>query len=159
LPTEKELYTIKKLKTFKGMEGMGGFNLDLCRNGKKIAECINDDTGGDTMFYFINRDEEKIFDNYVKSLPPYEYDGETYSTDWNIYVENLVNAALEERLFKRLCKKYVCYELHGDKPGRYYRYGTGKNLKENYNSYVATLKKEHGEKIAVIYNEKYNIKG
>ena len=120
MPTEKELYTIKKLKTFKGMEGMGGFNLDLCRKGKKIAECINDDTGGDTMFYFINRDEEKIFDNYVKSLPPYEYDGETYSTDWNIYVENLVNAALEERLFKRLCKKYVCYELHGDKPGRYY---------------------------------------
>jgi len=60
LPTEKELYTIKKLKTFKGMEGMGGFNLDLCRKGKKIAECINDDTGGDTMFYFINRDEEKI---------------------------------------------------------------------------------------------------
>jgi len=51
LPTEKELYTIKKLKTFKGMEGMGGFNLDLCRKGKKIAECINDDTGGDTMFY------------------------------------------------------------------------------------------------------------
>ncbi len=30
------MYTIKGLKTFKGMEGMGGFNLTLLRDGKPV---------------------------------------------------------------------------------------------------------------------------
>jgi hypothetical protein len=47
------MYTITKIKTFRGMEGYG-LNATICRNGKPVAFVMDEGCGGETMIDFTN---------------------------------------------------------------------------------------------------------
>lgn len=46
-------YTVSGIKTFTGMEG-SGFNANLLRDGKKVAEVIDDASGGPLMIHWAD---------------------------------------------------------------------------------------------------------
>ncbi len=46
-------YTVNAIKTFNGMEG-SGFNANLLRDGKKVAEVIDDASGGPLMIHWAD---------------------------------------------------------------------------------------------------------
>jgi len=52
-------YSVKKVKTFEGMDGCG-FNADLCRDGKKVARAIDSGCGGEAMFYWEDQESKKV---------------------------------------------------------------------------------------------------
>jgi len=68
------IYTIKAIKVFNGAEG-NGFNANLYKGGKKIAELIDDAWGGELQVHWMDSDKEMVKElrlvayNGVKELP------------------------------------------------------------------------------------------
>jgi hypothetical protein len=101
-------YSIKNLKTFRGMEGQG-FNLTLYRDGIKVATVDDDANGGCFHFHWFDRNEESILKKHCESLPncgPFEI--------MDAFVDELVNdALLSKKMLSSLKKKtlFVMNEL------------------------------------------------
>lgn len=118
-------YTVRKFKSFRGMEGYG-FNAELVRDGKPVAFVIDDANGGEYRFEWYDHTaarvpvkginfsgkpfeyqgtpEEAILAAHCASLPPTESPwtkGEFNNVTDDIFVEGIVSA---HELAKRLEK-------------------------------------------------------
>ena len=121
-------YSVKNVKTFKGMEECGGFNADLYRGKKKIAFCIDEDCGGEVLIRWIDKAEIEPLQAHVKSLPrrESEYFPEGCEIDEGDFVWDLVNEVLYQKDVKRMvnkAKKEIqskwLFLLKDDKEGTY----------------------------------------
>lgn len=126
-------YTIKKLKSFMGMD-CPGYNATLCLDGKPLAEVIDDGSGGGTMFHWLdykNRveavvlgyddkprqcmltvEEAKLY-KYVETLPPTEFQGQPMRISVVMFLEELVNDLEVEKAVKRLLKYPTLFSSDG----------------------------------------------
>jgi hypothetical protein len=109
---EKPRVEIKKVKTFRGMEGYG-LNADIHINGVKCMFVIDEGNGGEFR-YETNRDPKKqhiidenirILEDYIKSLPAKKMkmgDSEfEIDMDMDIYIDDVL---MEQETMKRLNK-------------------------------------------------------
>lgn len=122
-------YTISRLKTFDGMQGQG-FSLTLLRDGKTVAEVINNARGGAFIFRWVDigaraivktvdfRDEpcefggtveEAAFYAYVLTLPKYKQDERLAYLTPDMVVDQLVNAVRCERRLNRAFKTKIVF--------------------------------------------------
>jgi len=116
----KKDYQIKNVKTFMGMD-FHGYNLSLYKGKTKIAEVINDGSGGMTYFQYTNQEVQKEFETMLKSLPKY-YDsdfGEESEIDDETFVCILLDEYEFEKRLKRECKKKTLYRLKEYGPDQY----------------------------------------
>jgi hypothetical protein len=135
------MYSVKNVKTFRGMD-TEGFNATLCREKVKVAECVNDGHGGETFFRWFDYDaprvliaifvreregetreisvtpEEALFYQYCQSLPDYTlYVGIEGTAPVHrvhspdIVIDELVNDFINARRFKRLCKNHIVFRM------------------------------------------------
>ncbi|HNS55588.1 MAG TPA: hypothetical protein PKO34_00925 [Smithellaceae bacterium] len=148
-------YTVKGLKTFVGMEGMGGFNVTLCRNEKPVAMVINDDSGGDFCWEWKSKSEEAILSKHCKSLPPGKYyDGTPMTVTPDIYVCELIDIYEQNKKIQRKCKSHLCFRLKSDEPGAYRTVKLKTLGVEKYCEKVKILlAKTYGDNVELIYNE------
>ena len=119
-------FTVKKLVTFNGHEGMGA-NADIYWKNRKVAAFIDEGNGGEPYVYWMysgndatdatEKVKETIRD-FIASLPHYsqaeEYEDSDYDWDdtrkeWKTddVINALVLIAEEEREFKKILRK-VC---------------------------------------------------
>lgn len=165
-------YSVKSVKTFRGMEGEG-YNATLCRNGVPVALVIDDATGGEIRFEWNDwkaarvdvtvrhyqtgasvvhkgTPEEALFAEYVMSLPMYEFYGKKSYHNFDTAIGEIMNAVLVEKQYTRWCKTKTCFRLKGDKEGAY------RTIAALYTAKIkAELEARHGNKLEVILNEKY----
>ena len=153
---DKDSYTIKGLKTFRGRE-VTGFNATLCKDGKAIAECINDGCGGETLFRFFDGEPETAFRDYVTTLPKVRFDDIEVPLDGDLFLDGLVNQELLRRTISKRCKKAICFRLKGDGPGAYSEIRF--NDYADYDTLKKHIQKQHGDSLEVIYNEQFGIRG
>lgn len=116
-------FSVKKLKTFNGHEGVGA-NADVYWKNRKIATFIDEGNGGEPYVYFQfdeiknASDEWKETKDFIASLPHYsqaeEYEDSDYDWDdtrkeWKAddVINALVLIAEERREFKKTLRK-VC---------------------------------------------------
>jgi hypothetical protein len=135
--TSEKKYSVRNIKTFRGMEGKG-FNATLYRNNTKVALVIDDANGGDYMFEWcdalapkveihITTDKgvphtffgtlfEKEFYDYLETLPrePSKYFPDGMKVDGDIFVSNLVEKYELEQWFKRNLKKNFLFQVGKD---------------------------------------------
>lgn len=128
------VYTLKSVKTFIGREGHG-FNAVLCRDGKPVADVLDDASGGPVDFHWrdfaaprveitvlmekwpgaaalspvsmrVTPEEAQLY-TLTETLPPTVYpdDNLTIRMDPEGFVNELVNDHLEATRFRRLLKK------------------------------------------------------
>ena len=137
-------YKVAKVKTFKGREGEG-FNADLIRDGKKVAEVINDASGGCLDFHWLDYASTRVAVNWtgyhndtvvLRCTPQeaalYEFlRGKTWTLDLaghdadnspvqhdpESYVGELVDKFLNDKRFRRMCKTQTLFRLMGDEAG------------------------------------------
>lgn len=146
-------YTVKGIKSFVGMEGLG-FNATLYKDGRKIAFCIDEGCGGDVIFQFVNRDgkDEKTLRDYCDTLPRVKCKGvpEGLKMDMGWFITALVDQCEKDQKFKRQCKTHTLFRLTDDKEGQYW------TLKAVYSPTVREhLQKKHGDKLVEIINERF----
>jgi len=135
-------YTLKNIRTFKGMEGMGGFNATLYRDGIKIGEVINDDSGGPNC-YHIPANELKTLTEYAASV----YRDIEFEVE-DMFVNTLIDDYLEHKRLSKYCKKETVYRLKGDEKGSYRR------INHIFDNEVkAYITKKYGDEIEMIVNE------
>jgi len=94
------MYSIKGLKRFVGMEGEGGFNVTLCRNGSPVAFVVNDDCGGDYLWKWKDDTEEVVLRNHCKTLPPVEIYGMKINVDIDMFISMLIETTKKGRKAK-----------------------------------------------------------
>jgi hypothetical protein len=119
-------YSLKGIKTFRGMEGMG-FNATVYRDGKKVGFAIDDANGGPLMLQEFSKADSDALDAYGKSLPPYPAEparGLTEPTpmDGDLLIEELLNVVEEQKLreknrkrYEKFCKTEVLFRLKSEK--------------------------------------------
>ena len=67
-----------------------------------------------------------------------------------IFIEDMVNARLDEQEMKKRCKTKTCFTLVDTPKNEYY------SVKRPYSPELATaLRKKHGSKLAEIINERF----
>ena len=109
-------FSVKKLKTFNGHEGMGA-NADIYWRKYKVADFIDEGNGGEPYVYWKGGSIPEM-DEFISSLPYYsqaeEFEDSDYDWDetrraWdkNDVINALVLIAEEEREFKKILRK-VC---------------------------------------------------
>ena len=108
------MYTVNKIKTFKGNEGYG-YNAVLCCDGKRIADAIDDASGGPLDLRFDDADQERRLRDYVATLParvcnfadPVTGKPAVVAVSMELFVEDLVNTTRIANKVKRLMRTSV----------------------------------------------------
>ena len=158
-------YSIKKLKEFKGTGGVG-YNLDLYRNGRKIAEVIDEGGGGEVNICWLDRQaplvainiinrggeqhscqgtpEQKLFVELANSQT-YTYYGHTGRKDAGILLEDII----ESHRLKKDCKKKTVVKLVRDGEDSYTVIRTPYTPETR-----AWLTQKYGDQIVEIVNER-----
>lgn len=171
-------YTVRKVKTFRGREGTG-FNAELCCDGKPVALVMNQADGGSFRFewndrgqrvpvelvsehsgqvrlFYLLSDEAKLHEFCKGKTQTYTFtlkgaaETETLPLTPDMLVTNLVDDYTLAQSMRRACTKSTCFKLKGQKDGAYM------TVPFIFTSEIAAgLRKQYGEKLEVIYNEKY----
>ena len=123
----KESIQLKNVKIAWNMsEETTAFTATLYIDGKKAADVKNEGRGGDNHPRFMDRELEKEFHEFCKSLPPRDFgmddDGavnETYPMDYDSFIGDLLREWISNDEWKKACKKGVVYTLTSHEEGEY----------------------------------------
>ena len=123
----KESIQLKNVKIAWHMsEETTAFTATLYIDGKKAAHVKNEGRGGDNHPRFLDRELEKEFHEFCKSLPPRDYgmdaDGafnETYPMNYDSFIGDLLTEWISNDDWKKACKKGIAYTLTSHKDGEY----------------------------------------
>lgn len=108
-------YALKNVKTFKGMEGAGGFNANLYKDNKKVAEVIDDDSGGPILFHFDDSAEREAYTSFVSKLTYFcNYSKELVAHNVDTYTARMVDAFLLKKQLTRVMKNKVVFLHNGE---------------------------------------------
>lgn len=142
-------YTVRKLKSFIGMEGYG-FNADLYRDGKKVAFVIDDASGGclDIQWVGGHKSEEAAkLREYVKSLPTFKLNGveANVEVDEDLFIGELVNDAFLVKDLRSKMKGKVLFIIPSSGDMYTVKHAQGDLLKA-----IAAMQEKHGKDILVL---------
>ena len=167
--------TVKNVKTFHGHDG-GCYEASIYIDGKKVGGVTENGWGGGLEYHFASKTHEASFKAWADEQPLQTGDevyaeyigigvGEEESAkkrdevnaaggrkvDADILVSELVNKALENKQYKRWCKKDVCFRLKGDTTGEY---RTLRNCANDLAAAKIHIDKKFGNKVEEILNER-----
>lgn len=168
-------YTIKGLKTFIGREGHG-YNVNLHRDGIRVAFIIDHATGGEVDFQWLDRNgknwvecevtrwdgkpetvrmtpEEKLLREFLKgkmSPPCFPGDVESQMTPVEFVVSLITEHEVNQKL-RKICKTKTAFRLVGDEALSYRAIPVvfTPKVKQNLLESLAN----QGKELAEIYNE------
>lgn len=132
-------YTVRKVKSFRGMEGFG-MNAELLKDGKPVAFVIDEGNGGEMNFEWYDHKAPRVEVNgigfggetikfkgtpeeadlyaFCATIPPtpseYEWNkGNMNYTTPDIYIEGLVAAVEEQQRLKKAAKTKTMFTVNG----------------------------------------------
>ena len=153
----KKKYSVKNLRTFRGMEGTG-VNSTLYMNNKKLTNV--DDEGNGGCLRFDDWNVEKQINEELKNVGKVKYDPTGDGTDnWEhtydaeMFLNELIDKALEDKEYKRKCKTKTLVITNDCKRGQHieWKYPFTQKLKEHIEKYYKASKSD----LVEIINERY----
>jgi len=147
----KEKYSVKNLKTFRGMEGTG-VNSSLYENNKKVCD-VDDDGNGGCLDFSDYSVEEKL-EKELKKVGKVKYDETdtmTFTYDAEMFLNELIDRALEDKQYKTKCKMKTLVVTTDCKRGQHLEF------KIPFNTITSRklLEMKYGGKLVEIINERY----
>ena len=150
----KESIQLKNVKIAWNMsEETTAFTATLYIDGAKAAYVKNEGTGGDNHPRFMDRELEKEFHEFCKSLPP-EYldddDDEPYPMTYDSFIGNLLTEWISNDDWKKACKKGIAVVFKRHAKGEY------STIKGAYTPARAQQVRDHyGDELVEIINERF----
>ena len=153
----KESIQLKNVKIAWHMsEGTTAFTASLYIHGKKAADVKNEGRGGDNHPRFMDREVEKGFHEFCKSLPPRDYgmdaDGafnETYPMNYDSFIGDLLAEWIENDDWKKACRKGLVFRVKSDNEDQY------RTTKGKYSPELASaIREKYGDELVEIINER-----
>lgn len=143
------MYSVAKVKSFRGTDGYG-FNVDLLKDGRRIAFVIDEGCGGCLHFEWLDIKDKGVLEEHVKTLPPLKSQYGDMVLDIDLFVSSLVDEHESEKKLKRLCRTKTLFRLKADEVGSY------RVINRQYDEKVKDfIKGKYGDGVEVIYNEKH----
>ena len=149
----KHDYSLKNIRTFKGHDGEG-LNANLYKGKKKIFFILDMADGGPMDFQWICPSEIKLFEDSVKTLGKYEYQGMEFEYIPQTFIDIWVTVILREKQEKRLIKNNMVFKLKS-KPRLLHSQKFEKYTEAEFFSMCRQIKKEFGDDLSEIINLKY----
>jgi hypothetical protein len=130
------LLELKKIRTHRGMEGLG-YNADMYADGKKVGEVLDEGCGGMPFVYWKDRSAEPEVLAYINTLPLETFDPEKKPEFAELWpdgrkqdLESVLGSLFDEAMWKkdqdafrrrmeREMLKYILVRLPGDNPDSY----------------------------------------
>jgi hypothetical protein len=135
---KKSKIELKKVKTFRGHDGVG-LDCDLYVDGKKIAHVFDDARGGEVEYeaygpgpdFQANRKILQDLETYAKTLPeiklPANLGGGSLPMDLDSLINDILKDMEYQKFEKKLKKKFPTHILIGvPKTGQYREFSYGK---------------------------------
>ena len=150
----KESIELKNVKIAWNMsEETTAFTATLYIDGAAAAYVKNEGTGGDNHPRFMDRNLEKEFHEFCKSLPP-EYldddDDEPYPLTYDSFIGQLLTEWISNDDWKKACRKGLVFRLKNDN-GDQYRTTKGKFSPE----LASAIRERYGDDLIDIINERF----
>ena len=144
----KEVYSVRNIKTFRGMEG-SGVNSTLYKDGKKA--CTVDDEGSGGCLLWGDWNFQTKLNLELGKVGKIACDGFDLPYDADFFVEELISDALLNKEYKRKCKKKTLIITKDCKEdGQYIQ------INFPYSQRVKPeLEKRYGDKLVEIINERF----
>ncbi|ADY14175.1 hypothetical protein [Sphaerochaeta globosa] len=111
------MYEVKSVKSFMGTEGYG-YNCNLYRDGKKVAEVVDTADGGAVNFYWEAKGEAEDFHQYALNLPMIDmskFGLADVPQDIDTAIGGLVDEYENTKRLKALCSKNWVYKFENHK--------------------------------------------
>lgn len=126
---KKPVIELKKVKTFRGMEGTG-LEADVYVDGIKTCKVLDDSTGGDIKYEVYDKKAFEAFKAYAASLPPIVSKLGGKRHEMPVVIDFLIDEVFnemmakkeEEKLQKRFEKMYQNQIVYGVKGSDSYRF-------------------------------------
>ena len=121
---QKPNIEVKNIKTMQGVDGEV-IRASVYVNGKRSFSMFNDGWGSENLYEPFDDEGKKaleLCEKYVKTLPEIEsefIDGNTFSTNLDIVLEDIISDTLANKQIKGWCKKKTVFRLPNDKEGSY----------------------------------------
>jgi hypothetical protein len=141
-------FSIKRFKTFRGMEDEG-FNAELYKGSKKVGFIIYGGDGGDTVIEWDDEKIEKEVDSFLSSLPMVKsthIKGFEYNLDEEFFVQDLIKIMDEEKEMNRLSRNKILAVSETCKCGKVFLYDRGKFTDDT----VIESGKKRGENLKIV---------
>lgn len=126
----KNVYTLARVQTFRSLDG-GGYNADILKNGKKIAEAFDDGNGGGVRVSYYNAGTKAFIGNtpdadfladameWYKTRPENAKYGDQHAEMFSVevFLERLLAKHDTKKRVTRDMKKSVVVRPAAAKPG------------------------------------------
>lgn len=156
----KAQYTLKGVKTFRGMDGLG-LNATLCRDGKPVAFILDEGRGGEVDFDWKdakqgNSAEEELFKAFIEEerakIPADKKDEfgpvrQAFGAEY--WVNSLVDEIENTKRMKRICKSKTLFQVDAEIGGPEFR--TIKGVGPKIRDFIAS--KYAGKKVRILNDE------
>jgi hypothetical protein len=150
--------TLKGIKTFKGMDGVG-LNVDIYFDGKKVAFGLDEGCGGGMYFQWLVPAKQDEVDTFITSLnipaDVVKYDGvPDFEMEYDLeqIVNTMVDGIETEKKFRKICKTKTLLRLT-DGNFLTYNIAFSPRVKELLAAKGSEILKKHGAAIAAFVNE------
>ena len=153
-------YSVKNVKTFMGMD-THGFNASLYCENKKVADLIDDGSGGDMMIYWKDLDQPRVMVTTKNILG--EEVKQRMTKQENAFFKQfkdhleaitflyrMIDNYENEKYLKRLCKNKTILELHSHNGEEFIAFS-----RKYSPEYAEWLRKKYGDDFKEIINERY----
>jgi hypothetical protein len=149
----KKKYSVKNLRTFRGMEGTG-VNSTLYENGKKIGNVDDEGSGG--CLRFDDWNIEKRINEELKNVGKVKYDEDStydFTYDAETLLNEIIDKALEDKEWKRKCRTKTLVITSDCTEGQYiaWKYPYEAKIKAHIEKYYKASKCN----LVEIINERY----
>lgn len=159
IQTATSKYTLRKVKTFRGMDGEG-LNAELCCDGKPVAFVVNEGSGGMTNFDWFDcmhgkSSEEDLFEAFIAEEKLKADDTkkdelgntEKHYFDGEMWVHDTVDRMLNDKKFRRLCKTNIVFQVGAKVGSDEFRSVKGLDLRAHIEQ------KYKGQKLRILNDE------
>lgn len=157
---KKNVYSLKSVKSFRGMEGLG-FNATLLKNGKPVAFVMDEAVGADYCYEWNDFNAPKVTVEHTlhngekhqyKVTPEHaEFLAFCGEQDSDSVIAKMVDEFEETKKIKRLVKKNIVIRFKGQEEGTYSYFK--KPWDSTAKGWIENWAKTNGKEIEVIYNE------
>ena len=152
------MYSLRKVKTFKGYEGQG-FNAELLRDGRPVAFVIDSAQGGEFEYQWYGSGNVEMLKlrEFAKVQPAVKSGDVELAMDMDLYVGTLLDSHLEDMQKRSWCKTKCVFRLKGDKDGEYRTIPVPKSVRDSgfMARCMSRIKDKYGDRIEEILNERY----
>jgi len=137
---------LKNLKIHRDMsQETTCFSATLYIDNVKVGEASNTGRGGNNMVRMVDFKLQRKFEDYCRSLPPYQ----DLPMDRDLFISLLVEKTKEDQYLVRTCKKKTVFSLKDQEEGVWY------TINDMYSQEVKDfLVKKYGYNLKEVANER-----